>query len=230
MADFGSTNTTRRSLLGGAVVAAGLLALPLPALAAGTKDPALAAVRSLLAHASKGAFAALSANEGFWNSSVARISLSVLYGQPGALPPGVLSSSAFREDLQHRLNGFAQAGLARAARAVSRKIAGLKVADPAAVLSGGPTAATSQLRQDAGPAVVNAMTPSLLRALVKAKDPVVEQAVHALKGVTYRDVAQSLSNAAESAIWYQLGAEEAAIRRDPQATGDAALIAGLKRG
>jgi hypothetical protein len=72
------------------------------------------------------------------------------------------------------------------------------------------------------------MIPALRRALRQAQDPVIAEAVAALKGVNLGDVAHALANEADNAIWYEIGGEEAAIRRNPEATGDPALIAALR--
>ena len=218
--------STRRGFLAVAAAVA-LLAFPRGAgavIVGGPRDP----VRRLLALATRNAFARVTAPDGFWNSPVARIALPVLFGRPGQPMRGVLASRSFREQLQDRLNRFAEVGARRAEPVVTAKLRRLVVANPAAVLGGEPTSATTLLRAAVGPALVNAMIPTLRRALHQAQDPIIAQAVAALKGVDLGDVAHALANEADNAIWYEVGAEEAAIRRNPEASGDPVLAAALR--
>lgn len=220
-----STAMARREVLVAGAALTALALLPRAALAAvATADP----LKRLLHLSSNNAFAALSSTDGFWKSPVARINLPILFVRPGTAPKGALADPAFRDALQQRLNTMAQAGLPRAQAALARAITQLRPADPAALLRGAtPTQATTALRQAAGPALINAMIPPLGRALRRAQDPTVAKAVAGLRGVDLGDVAHALANGADNAIWYQLGAEEAAIRRDPASAGDAALAAAL---
>jgi hypothetical protein len=185
-------------------------------------------VRRLLQASSRHAFAQLAMPDGFWNSSVARIELPVLFGKRGTPMPGVLASATFRDELQHKLNTIAQAGARRAAPVVTRAARRFTIADPAAVIAGGPTAATSQLRQVVGAGLVNAMIPALDSALRAANDPQIAQAVAALNGVDLAQVAHALALNADNAIWYEIGNAETEIRRDPATTNDAVLVAALK--
>jgi hypothetical protein len=56
----------------------------------------------------------------------------------------------------------------------------------------------------------------------------VGQAVAQLPGVTLHDVAHAVALAADNGIWYEIGATEADIRANPQATNDPMLIAALR--
>lgn len=216
----------RRSILLGMGAATGLLLLPGAALArdAGSTD----GVRRLLRLSTRNAFARLTAPDGFWNSSVARIELPVLFGRKGAAMPGVLGNTKFRDELQHRLNVVAEAGARRVAPMVTRAVRRLPVSDGAAVIAGGPTAATSLLRQQVGADLVNALIPAMRDALRAANDPQVAQAIAALRGVDLAQVGHALALNADSAIWYEIGNMETEIRRDPAAGGDAVLAAMLK--
>ncbi|MCK9541232.1 MAG: DUF4197 domain-containing protein [Novosphingobium sp.] len=186
-------------------------------------------IQRLLHHASNDAFATLTAQDGFWNSAVARIPVPVLFGKQGGVAQSILTSGPFREKLQKQLNNVAEGGARRAAPLVADAIRSMSVADAAALLkSAEPTAATSALRAQMGPALVNAMIPDLAEALRVANDPIVNQAVSALAGVNLTDVAHSVALGADNAIWYQIGAAESHIRANPEQTNDPLLIAGLK--
>ena len=63
-----------------------------------------------------------------------------------------------------------------------------------------------------GSGLINAMIPGLTDAIRVAEDPIVGQAMAALTGVDVGAVAQSLAIGADNSIWYQIGAEESAIR------------------
>jgi len=185
------------------------------------------AIRRLLVLASQSAFAQLTQPDGFWNNSVARINLPVLFGRTGGILKGVLQSNAFREELQHQLNRYAEDGARRAAPLVAEASRNVSIADALGILKAGPTAATSLLRAQMGPALVNAMIPELGRVMDAANDPLLGRAIGALTGVNLGDAAHALALEADNAIWYAIGAEESRIRRDPASTNDPVLIAAL---
>lgn len=186
------------------------------------------AIRRLLLLSSEGAFARLTASGGFWDSSVARLALPDLFGSRGGVLQGILTSGIFREKLQRQLNYIAEDGARRAAPVVADTVRTIGIANAAALIRGGPTAATSFLRGEMGPALINAMIPALGDAIRVGKDPIIGQAISALAGVDINGVAQSVANGADNAIWYQIGLEEADIRAHPEKTNDPVLIAVLK--
>ncbi|MEE4451119.1 DUF4197 domain-containing protein [Novosphingobium resinovorum] len=185
-------------------------------------------IENLLMLSSQRAFARLTQPDGFWDSSVARINLPVLFGRPGSVAQKVFRSPLFKEKLQHELNRIAEDGARVAAPIVYDAVRSLTVTDALALLRGGDTSATTFLRQSMGSGLVNAMIPELGRVMQVAEDPVLNTAVNALTGVNMADAAHALALEADNAIWYEIGAQEADIRRDPQSTNDAALIAALK--
>ena len=185
-------------------------------------------LRRLLKNATNGALGKLTAPDGFWNSAVARIPLPDLFGSKSGLVQGILTSAAFKDQLQKKLNNVAEAGARRAAPLIADAVQNFTVADAAAILKGGPTAATSALRAHMGSTLVNAMIPALGDALRITNDPMIGQAITSLAGVDVGAVAQSLALSADNAIWYEIGASEASIRRDPEQTNDPELIAALK--
>ncbi len=218
--------TDRREFLVGALAAGALLAQPGMAQAQAA-DAATDAVRRLRVLATQNALTRLSQPGGFWNSTVARIGLPLLFVKRGGVPAGPLAQSDFRVELQHRLNTVAEAGARDAAPVIAQAARIATVTDPLGILRGRPTAAASQLRLEMGSELVNALWAPLDQALVAAQDPIVTQAVAVLPGVTLKDVAQAVALAADNGIWYEIGLAEAEIRANPAATGDAALIAAL---
>ncbi|MCC6828075.1 MAG: DUF4197 family protein [Novosphingobium sp.] len=195
---------------------------------AAAADAGTDAIRRLLGRATQDAFARLSASQGFWNSRVARFPLPILFRKTPAVAGTPLANDAFRFDLEYKLNIFAEAGARGAEAGVQDAARKLAVADPAAILHGRITSATSALRLETGVGLVNAMIPPLQQTLAAQNDPTVTQAVALLAGVTLRDVAHAVALVADNGIWYEIGAAEARIRANPQATGDAALVAALR--
>lgn len=187
--------------------------------------PASAEVaRRLLELSTRNAFTRLTAPDGFWGSAVARINMPVLFGRSAKGMPGVLRQPKFREQLLHRLNVIAEDGARAAAPQVAEAIRTLAFENPDAIVMGEATSATSYLRAKVGPTLVNAMIPAMDRLLRAADDPIISQAVAALKGVNMADAAHALALGADNAIWYEIGGEEATIRREPAKTGDALMI------
>ncbi len=225
MALFAAKLSNRRTWLSGVFAIAALFALPQ---AAAAQDRAAdAAVRKLLHKATHTAYDKLSQPDGFWTSTVARIPLPPLFVEGTRASNGPLASPDFRLDLQHRLNRIAEAGARAGGLRAPAAIDKVRITDPQAILHGTATAATSAVRAEAGPRLINAVIPAIAKALHQAKDPVIAKAIAALKGVDEGDVARALSNEADNAIWFQIGAEEAAIRQSPDAGGDPTLAAAL---
>ncbi len=222
----GSNPLARRDFLAGAVVAAGALALPAGASGQVADGP----VQRLLVLSVQNAFARLTMPDGFWNSRVARFGLPVLFRKTSGAAPGPLGSDVFREQLQHRLNNLAESGARGAAATVVEAARKLVVLDPAAVLRGPASAATTQLRLEMGSGLANAMIPTLVQTLTAAQDPIVAQAVTALVGVQLTDVAHAVALAADNGIWYEIGNAEAEIRTNPALANDPALAAALRGG
>ncbi|KHK91647.1 DUF4197 domain-containing protein [Novosphingobium malaysiense] len=227
MQDWGSDEFAlgRRALLAG-LFASGALAVS--GCASIEKMSYVEVVQRLLRHSTQRAFARLTEPDGFWDSAVARIDLPVLFGKPGTLAGAVLRSPAFREKLQHELNNLAEDGARKAAPVVAEAVRTISIRDALALIRGGKTAATTFLRQAMGSALVNAMIPELDKAMRLADNPILNQAISALSGVNVSDAAHALALDADNAIWYEIGASEAAIREDPASTNDPVLIAGLK--
>ncbi len=216
----------RRTFLAG-TAAAGLLALPGCQSLGGFSM--VEAIRRLLTLSSQAAFAALTAPGGFWDSEVARFEAPAVFSSSGtSVLKNLLSSALFKENLQHQLNIVAEKGAERAAPVVYAAVSKISIPDAVGLVRGGPTAATSFLRAEMGPALINAMIPGLTDALRLSGDPVIGQAVKALAGVDIGAMAQSVANRADNSIWYQIGHEESTLRAHPETTKDPLLIGVFK--
>ena len=216
----------RRTFLAG-TAAAGLLALPGCQSLGGFSM--VEAIRRLLTLSSQAAFAALTAPGGFWDSEVARFEAPAVFSSSGtSVLKNLLSSALFKENLQHQLNIVAEKGAERAAPVVYAAVSKISIPDAVGLVRGGPTAATSFLRAEMGPALINAMIPGLTDALRLSGDPVIGQAVKALAGVDIGAMAQSVANRADNSIWYQIGHEEGTLRAHPETTRDPLLIGVFK--
>ena len=181
------------------------------------------AIQRLLTISSQRAFARLTAPGGFWDSEIARFDLPELFTGGSAIR-SLLTSTLFRTQLQRQLNIMAEKGAERAAPVVYDAVRSTSIGDAVGIVRGGPTAATTFLRSRMGPALINAMIPGLADVLRVGADPVLGQAIRALSGVDLGSVAQAVAIRADNSIWYQIGAEETAIRANPQTTGDPLLI------
>jgi hypothetical protein len=186
------------------------------------------ALKRLLTLSGERAFAKLTAPGGFWDSEVARFELPTLFSSSGGVLKGLLTSGPFKSQLQRQLNIMAEKGAERAAPVMLDAVRTLSVPDAIGIVRGGPTAATTFLRSAMGPALINAMIPGLTDAVSVSSDPILGQAIKALSGVDVGSVAQGIANRADNSIWYQIGAEESAIRANPQSTNDPLLIGVFK--
>jgi Protein of unknown function (DUF4197) len=215
-------HTRRHILLSGASLA--ILALPgcqsLPGLSL------TEAIRRLLTLASQNAFALLLQPGGFYDSSVARITLPDRFGgdRGAGILSVVLQSRQFRDRLQRQLNRAAEKGAERAAPLVADAVRNVSIEDAAALVRGGPQAATAFLRGKMGPALLESMLPGISDGLRLFDDQVISQAVRSVTGFDIAALASDITRKADDSIWAAIGLEEAGIRADPQRTNDPVLI------
>jgi hypothetical protein len=225
MERFESGIVARRAFLAGA---AGAAALALPGCQSMGGFSMVEAIQRLLTLSGQNAFAKLTAPGGFWDSSVARFEVPELFSGSGGTIRSLLTSRVFKQQLQRQLNIAAERGAERAAPVVAEAVRNISIPDAVALVRGGPTAATSWLRGEMGPALIDAMIPGLGDAIRLSGDPVLGQAIKALAGVDAGQVAQSVAIRADNSIWSQIGAEESAIRANPESTRDPLLIGVFK--
>lgn len=208
----------------------GVALLPLLALSGCASMPGLSlteAIRRLLSLASQRALAGLMAENGFFDSSVARIDLPPELGGPGAssLLSRVLRTGPVKDRLLRQVNRAAEKGAARAAPIIADAITNLSIADAAAIISGGSGAATALLERAMGRGLIGAMLPDIDGGLRLFDSQVVAEALRLVSGIDLPRLANDVAGRANDAIYRAISAEEAAIRANPAATRDPLLIA-----
>lgn len=182
------------------------------------------AIQRLLQVSSQRAFARLTAPDGYWDSQIAQIGIGSFLGGGSNSLGSLLTSSLFKGRLERAFAGVAEKGASAAAPVVAEAVRNISIADAAALVRGGPTAATSFLQGQMGGGLINAMVPELGGALRIASDPLVGQAITALTGRDVGAMANRVSSSVDSAIWREIGVEETGIRANPRATNDPLLI------
>lgn len=214
---------TRRALLGGIAASGALLALPA---CNGLGGFGLVdAVQRLLFLSSERAFARMLQANGFWDQQVASLGLGNVLGARGDVLSRILTSGLFKSRLDRAFGDIAYRGAERAAPIVTDAVRVIGFQNAVDLVRGGPTAATAYLRGSMGSRLIDAMAPELGAAMRVASDPLVGQALAALTGVDTAQVATRFADTIDETIWREIGNEEAAIRADPAATNDAAIIA-----
>lgn len=213
----------RRSVLTGTAVSAVLLALPgcvggLPTLSM------TEVIRRLLLRASENAFARLTEDGGYWDDQVARLGLDNLLGTRGDVVSRVLTSAIFKDRLEGAFADIAIEGSFVAAPLVREAVEVIGWRNALDLVQGGPQAASQALRGEMGMTLVEAMVPELGDAIRIAQDPLVSELVRAATGTDIGGMASRLAGGIDDAVWTEIGREEAAIRANPQATGDPLLI------
>lgn len=214
----------RRALVGGAAL------MPLLALPGCSSMPGLSlteAIRRLLSLSAQRAFAGLMAENGFFDSAVARIDLPPELGGAGAssLLARALRAGPVKDRLIRQVNRAAEKGAERAAPIVADAITNLSIADAAAIVSGGSGAATALLEQAMGRGLVGAMLPDIDRGLKLFDSQIVTEALRLATGIDLGRLTRDVSERAHDAIYRAMAREEAAIRADPAATRDPLLMA-----
>ena len=182
------------------------------------------AIQRILSLSSERAFARLTAPDGYWDSQIAQIGLNSFLGSNGNALGSILTSSLFKRRLEGAFAGVAEKGAAAAAPLVADAVRNISIADAAALVRGGPTAATGFLQNQMGGGLIGAMVPELGGALRIASDPLVGQAITALTGRDVGAMANRVSSSVDNAIWREIGVEESVIRANPRATNDPLLI------
>jgi hypothetical protein len=184
------------------------------------------AIRRILTLSSQNAFAQLLQPNGFFDSSVARIDLPDRFGgnAGSGILSAVLQSNSFRDKLQRQLNRAAEKGAERAAPLVADAVRNVSIEDAAAIVRGGPDAATGFLRGKMGAALIDAMLPGISEGLRLFDDKTISRAVQSVTGFDIGSLAVDVNRKVDNAIWSAIGAEEGAIRANPQKTNDPLLI------
>ena len=201
-----------------------MLLLLLPGCASTGGFSMVEAVRRMLLLASENAFARLTAPGGFWDEQVARIGLGQLMGTRGDVLSRILTSSLVKDRLEERFASLAIDASFRAAPVVTDAVRVIGFDNAIDLVRGGPSAASSFLRQEMGTALLDTMVPELGEAIRLSNDPLIGQAIGALTGVNPGEVASRVGREVDNAVWGEIAREEAAIRADPQSTRDPLLI------
>jgi Protein of unknown function (DUF4197) len=214
----------RRTLLVSAALAPLLI---LPGCAGGGGFSLVEAIRRLLTLSAQRAFAALMQDNGFFDSQIARVSIPDQLGgaTTGGLVAALLRTDAFRSRLTRQINRAAEKGAALAAPIVTDAITSLSVEDALSVVRGGSSAATDKLSQALGSRLFEAMLPGVSDGLKLFDSTVVTQALKVATGIDFAGLRDDVTHKAADGIYRAIGREEAAIRANPNATGDPLLMA-----
>ncbi|MEE4206088.1 MAG: DUF4197 domain-containing protein [Erythrobacter sp.] len=214
---------SRRSALGAGGIAA--LALALPGCATYPGYSLTETVRRLLLQASENAFDRLTQPGGYWDDRIAQAGLGDALGVRGDVLTRILTSTLFKERLEDAFADLAIEASFRAAPIVTDAVRVIGIANAADLVRGGPRAATEALQGELGGRLIEEMVPELGDAIRVASDPLVAELLNAATGTDIGGVARRLAGEVDTAIWDEIGREEAAIRADPRATNDPVLIA-----
>ena len=147
-----------------------------------------------------------------------------MLGARGDVLSSVLTSALFKSRLEDVVADIAVDASYRAAPVVTDAVRVIGISNALALVNGGPTAASSYLRQEVGFRLVDAMVPQVGEALRMAQDPLMGQLLSALTGVDVAGVSRTFAGQVNDVIWQEIGREEAAIRANPRATRDPLLI------
>ncbi|NRD90851.1 DUF4197 domain-containing protein [Sphingopyxis sp. BSNA05] len=216
----------RRSVLGFGA-AAGLLALP-----GCSSVPGLSlteAVKRLLTLSSQNAFAELMEPNGFFDSQVARISVPDSLGGSRAtsIATALLRSKPIQDRLLMQVNRAAEKGAELAAPIVAETIRNMSIADAAAIINGGPRAATSLLQGQLGNTLVERMLPGIGSGLRLFDNEIINLVLSQATNVDFSSISRDVTDKVSDAIYRSIGAQEEAIRANPRATNDPLLMAVL---
>lgn len=213
----------RRTLMGGMLVLALPACTTIGDLGLGVEP----AIRRLLTLSSQRAFERLLTRNGFFEDEVARVDLPDQLGGTagGRIAGALLRSPTVQRQLLRAVNDAAAEGAERAAPLVYDSIRDMRISDALAVARGGPTAATDYLQRELGERLFDALLPGVSEALRLSDEPVIGQVLREVSGVDLGGLGRDVARKASAGIYRAIGREEAAIRSNPRATNDPALIA-----
>ena len=212
----------RRAFIAGSLATAATLALP--GCATTGAFSFTEAIRRLLVLSSERAFARMTAPGGFWDQQVGQVGLSRFFGNRGSVLGNILTSALFKNRMEDVVADIAVDASYRAAPIVADSVRAIGWANAVDLIRGGPSAASSFLRQEMGEQLILAMLPEIGQAMRIAEDPLMGQLLSGLTGVDVQGVASTFAREVDDVIWGEIGREEAAIRADPGATRDPVLI------
>ena len=214
----------RRNILV-AGTAAGLLALPgcssLPGLSL------TEAIKRLLTLSSQNAFAELLQPNGFFDSQIARITVPDRLGgsRVTSIATALLRSKPIQDRLLRQVNRAAEKGAEIAAPLIANTIRNMSIADAAAIINGGPRAATGLLRNELGATLTNRMLPGIGNGLKLFDNEIINLVLSQVTDIDFASIRGDVTSKVSDAIYRSIGAQEEAIRANPQATNDPLLIA-----
>ncbi|QTD55605.1 DUF4197 domain-containing protein [Parasphingorhabdus cellanae] len=216
-------NIDRRKFLA-AGAAATMLALPgcasLPAFS--LTD----AIRRLLTQSSQNAFAELMQPNGFFDSQVARISVPERLGGTRVtnIATAVLRSKPIQKRLLKQVNRAAETGADLAAPIIAETIRNMSISDAAAIIKGGDRAATTLLQNQMGTSLATRILPGVSKGLNLFDNEIINLVLSQVSDINFADISEDVTAKVSDAIYLAIGAEEAKIRANPQATNDPVLI------
>ncbi|MGX7952179.1 DUF4197 family protein [Tsuneonella sp. HG249] len=218
-----STILHRRRFLAGTLATGGVLALP--ACTSGFGGFSFTdAIARLLYLSTGNAFQRMTASGGFWDQQIAQLGFDQFLGARGGVLNRILTSALFKDRLADALAPVAFDAAQRAAPIVADTVRTIGFANAVDLIRGGPTAATSFLRQEMGFALVDAMLPGIGNGLRVANDPLVGEALGALTGVDIGGAARTFATRVDDVIWSEIGREESFIRANPESTRDPLIM------
>jgi len=214
----------RRRFLAGSLAAGGALVLPACTTGFGGAFSFTDAIARLLYLSTGRAFDRMTAPGGFWDQQIATLGFEEFLGARGGTLNRILTSALFKDRLAGALAPVAFDAAQRAAPVVADTVRTIGWANAVDLIRGGPTAATSYLRQQMGFALVDAMLPGIGNGLRVANDPLVGEALGALTGVDIGGAARSFATKVDDVIWGEIGREESYIRANPESTRDPLIM------
>ena len=182
------------------------------------------AIRRILTLSSQRAFARLLQENGFFEDELARIPLPPQFQGAGAIASALLRTPLVQDQMLRLMNRAAASAADVAAPIVYDSIRTMSIADAVSIVRGGSTAATDFLQRSMGNAIVDAIFPGIGNALRLFDNGILNQVVQAATGIDFAGLQRHVTDSAARGIYRAIGREEAAIRANPQETGDPVLI------
>ncbi len=184
------------------------------------------AVRRLLTLSSQNAFAELMQPNGFFDSQLARISVPERLGGTRVtnIATALLRSKPIQKRLLKQVNRAAETGAELAAPIIADTIRGMSIADAAAIIKGGDRAATDLLQSQLGTSLATQMLPGVSKGLNLFDNEIINLVLSQVSDINFADISGDVTDKVSDAIYRSIGAQEAKIRANPEATNDPLLI------
>ncbi len=183
-------------------------------------------MRRMMRRTSRNAFDSLMPTGGFADDSVAGVILPRIWSRPsaGERVASILGVEGAYEEAQDFFNDTAERVADLASPFAERSILSFSDDELVAIRDGGDTAGTQALADEMGDGVIDALAPAIREEIAASDNPTIARLREGASAEELEAVSRDMAGQIADALYRLMARTEAAIRANPEATGDQAII------